>query len=211
MYIHMYVHSYTCISYMYVYLGRANLEGHFELLQELDIFPLQTVGEGVVPEQMRYLHNSCSERTPHTLKWESTTVETLGAYYQRQTRAHTASLFVSTCALLLHTKWPAYCSHTMQEAVYLCNGAVLEKSFFTFVGCRGLICILVYLRENAILWIRSTSHKDSPNKYEVTPLCSILCVRAHCVVAAWQVFTAPGSDKSFPHSTAVGDSNEHTV
>ena len=67
--------------------------------------------------------------THHCSQPGSTKVQTSA----RQTRARmcTASWhasFVSTCALPSHTKWPTYCSHTMQEAVYLSNGAVSEKS-----------------------------------------------------------------------------------
>ena len=47
--------------HMYMYLGRTNLEGYFKLLKELDVLLLQTVGEGMVPEQMRHLHDSCSD------------------------------------------------------------------------------------------------------------------------------------------------------
>ena len=42
-----------------MYLGRADLEGNLEFLQELDVLPFQGLGKGVVPKEMRHLNYTC--------------------------------------------------------------------------------------------------------------------------------------------------------
>ena len=108
-------------------------------------------------------------------------------YYRHQTRTRTASWhasLVGTCALYSHTKWPTYCSHTMQEAVYLCNRTVSRKSthtiVLTFVVC--WVCDMVFRmkrRSKGEMLINGHTHTDRSNYLNPRCACA-LRVNKHC-------------------------------
>lgn len=52
-------HFLVCYTRLSMYLGRADLEGNFEFLQELNVLPFQGRGKGVVPKEMRHFNYTC--------------------------------------------------------------------------------------------------------------------------------------------------------